>query len=123
MVSLIENKDPSDISYDWSAPLRAVVNTDILPLEAFDETDPLGFAFYTLYFLRTGVMTRANEKLPASARQWAEEKLASRALSPYKDRDLGALGLLVYSFAEYGVPLHDEEGLATLVAKENCAGG
>jgi hypothetical protein len=123
MVSLIEKEHPSDISYDWSTPLRAVVNADIAPLETFDETDPLGFAFYSLYFLRTGVVTRANEKLPASARQWAEDKLASGKLSPYRDRDLGALALLVYSFAEYGIPLHDDAQLATLVATETYVDG
>lgn len=115
MVSLIRPRDFPDVSQGWTASLRAVVNTDIVPSEAFDEDDPLGFAFYTLVLLRTRLVTRATEKLLAAARQWAETKLVSAKLSPYRDHELGAIGLLVYAFSEYDVPLANGDRLGALI--------
>lgn len=119
MVSLIEADDLPDDSQDWATSLRAVVSADISPLGSFDENDPLGFAFYTLVLLRTGAVTRANEKLLATARQWAEAKLDSDKLSVYRDRDLGALGVIVYAFAEYEIPLANERRLEEIALQES----
>lgn len=119
MVSLVANDEFSMATQDWTSSLRAVVNADIVPLGEFDDSDPLGFAFYTLVLLRTNIITRPNEKLPAVARQWAEAKLTTEKLSPYRDRDLGALGLLVYAFSEYGTPLAAENRLGGLALAES----
>ena len=123
MVSLIRPRDPPDVLQDWTASLRAVLNADIVPLETFDERDPLGFAFYTLVLLRTRLVIRATEKLPAAARQWAETKLVSAKLSPYRDHELGAVGLLVYAFSEYDIPLTDGGRLGELVQQESSGHG
>ncbi len=123
MVSLTRGRDLPEVSQDWVASLRAVVNADIVPLETFDEDDPLGFAFYTLVLLRTRLVTRASEKLPTAARLWAEAKLATAELSPYKDRDLGAIGLLVYAFSEYDIPLANKDRLGALVQQESSGRG
>jgi hypothetical protein len=123
MVSLIVNDGFSRTAQDWTASLRAVVNADIMPLGEFGDSDPLGFAFYTLVLLRTNIVTRPNEKLPAAARQWAEAKLTTGRLSPYRDRDLGALGLLVYAFSEYGIHLAEEDRLAEFALNESAGKG
>jgi hypothetical protein len=123
MVPLIASDELSSTAQDWTTSLCAMVNADIAPLGNFDEGDPLGFAFYTLVLLRTRVVTRASEKLPDAARQWAEAKLVTGKLSPYRDRELGALGLLVYAFSEHGVPLENEDGLGKLALHESSGQG
>jgi hypothetical protein len=123
MVSLKPIEVAPPLTDDWTASLRAVVNADIIPLGHFDEHDPLGLAFYTFVLLRTRTITRATEKLPAAARQWAEAKLLSGDLSPYRDRDLGAVGLLFYAFAEYDIPLQGESRLGQLAMEHSTRHG
>jgi hypothetical protein len=120
MVSIIANDEFSKGAQDWTASLRAVVNADIVPLGEFDSSDPLGFAFYTLGLLRTNIVTRRNEKLLAAARQWAKTTLTTGKLSPYRDRDLGALGLLIYAFSEHGAALTEQDRFADLVRNESA---
>src|SRR5439155_23650231 len=123
MVSLTRPRDLPNVSRDWTASLRAVLNADIVPLETFDKDDPLGLAFYTLVLLRTRLVTRATEKLPAAARQWAQTKLISGKPSSYRDHALGAVGLLVWAFSEYDIPLADGNRLVELVQQESSGHG
>jgi hypothetical protein len=66
-----------------------------------DDHDPLGVAFYVYALLRTNLIGLENYAYPDTVRMWAEERVSEEQLSAYHDRDLGALGLIAYSFCKY----------------------
>jgi hypothetical protein len=66
-----------------------------------DDHDPLGVAFYVYALLRTNLLDLENYAYPDTIRMWAEERVSEEQLSAYHDRDLGALGLIAYSFCKY----------------------
>jgi hypothetical protein len=81
------------------AAITLALKHDVSALELFDEHDPLGLAFYIHAIVECSYMSFETNELAEAGRLWAVEKLTGEtSLSVYKDRDVGAIALLVYSF-------------------------
>jgi hypothetical protein len=72
---------------------------DVSVLELFDDHDPLGLAFYIYAIIECSYVSFETNELAEAGRLWALEKLTGESkLSVYKDRDVAAVALILYSF-------------------------
>lgn len=101
MVSLTE-KASSPSTDDALVALTAAMNQDVSSLVTIDEHDPLGIAFYVYAITYCKFASHETNELALAARFWVDEKLAGSSLSAYKDRDIAAIALLLYSFNIHG---------------------
>jgi len=86
---------------------------DVSHLELIDEHDPLGIAFYIHAIIACNYISVETNELAEAGRRWAVEKLTGdSSLSVYKDRDLSAIALIIYSFPQSG---GEETTLSTFV--------
>ncbi|HEV2912859.1 MAG TPA: hypothetical protein VGX92_06035 [Pyrinomonadaceae bacterium] len=84
---------------DVGAVAHVTVGDCTLPI--VDEHDPLGLAFYTYALLETGYTNQELASFIDSLHYWVEEKLSEGSISPYTDRDLGAIGLIVFALCKH----------------------
>jgi len=66
-----------------------------------DDHDPLGLAFYTYALLETGYTNQELASFIDSWRYWVEETVSDGIVSPYTDRDLAAIGLIVFALCKH----------------------
>jgi len=90
---------PNAAAGETFAAITSALKHDVSVLELFDEHDPLGLAFYIYAIVECSYLSRETNELAEAGRLWAVEKITGEsALSVYKDRDVGAIALIVYSF-------------------------
>jgi hypothetical protein len=98
MVSLIERFHSRGTAGDAYGTITSALKHDVSLLELIDEHDPLGIAFYIYAIIECNYISVETNELAEAGRLWAIEKLSGQtALSVYKDRDVSAVALLVYS--------------------------
>lgn len=101
MVSLAERFDLRSATGDAYRTITAAMKGDVSHLELIDEHDPLGIAFYIHAIIACNYISVETNELAEAGRRWAIEKLTGEtALSVYKDRDMSAVALIVYSLPE-----------------------
>jgi hypothetical protein len=89
------------------AAITSALKHDVSALELFDDHDPLGLAFYIHAIVECNYVSFETNELAEAGRLWAVEKLSGQSsLSVYKDRDVGAIALLLYTFR--GLPSHGD---------------
>jgi hypothetical protein len=83
--------------------LASAIKQDVSDLVIFDDHDPLGLAFYIQGIVRSGYVSSETNELALAGRLWVNEKLDDpEHLSVYKDRDLNAVALMLFSFHKRG---------------------
>lgn len=102
--------------YDAHNVIVTAISEDVLMMRDFDDHDPLGIAFYVYGLLEAGYTNLVLDSLPKAAQFWVEEKVASGEISPYTDRDLAAIGLIIFALCRYRTcPKISEERFILLV--------
>jgi hypothetical protein len=98
VVSVTEKLPRSGVNKTFSA-ITSALKQDVSVLELFDEHDPLGLAFYIYAIVESNYVSIETNELAEAGRLWALEKLTgTTSLSVYKDRDVAAIALIVYTF-------------------------
>ena len=99
MVSLAGKLMPNAAVGETFAAITSALKHDVSVLELFDEHDPLGLAFYIYAIVECSYVSWETNELAEAGRLWALEKITGEsALSVYKDRDVGAIALIIYTF-------------------------
>lgn len=103
MVSLVQQGiTPSEVE-GVRLTLASALKQDVSDLVIFDDHDPLGLAFYIQGIVQSGYVSSETNELAVAGRFWVNEKLEHpELLSAYKDRDLNAVALMLYSFHKRG---------------------
>lgn len=116
MVSLIQQGiTPSEVEA-VRLTLASALKQDVSDLVIFDDHDPLGLAFYIQGIVQSGYVSSETNELAAAGRLWVNEKLEDpEHLSAYKDRDLNAVALMLYSFHKRGASEAGDGRFETLV--------
>lgn len=97
--------------------LASAIKQDVSDLVIFDDHDPLGLAFYIRGILQSGYISSETNELAGAGRLWVNEKLENpELLSVYKDRDLNAVALLIYSFHKRGAGEIGDERFQNLIS-------
>lgn len=95
----------------------AYVTVGDCTLADVDDHDPLGLAFYTYALLETGYTNQELASFTETWEYWIEEKLSNGNLSPYTDRDLAAIGLIIHSLCRHRACPESSSKFAPLVEK------
>lgn len=83
--------------------LASALRRDVSDLVLFDDHDPLGLAFYIQGIVQSGYVSPETNELALAGQLWANEKLDNpELLSAYKDRDINAVALMLYSLKDAG---------------------
>ncbi len=103
MVSVVQQGiTPSEVE-GVRLTLASALKQDVSDLVIFDDHDPLGLAFYIQGIVQSGYVSSETNELAVAGRLWVNEKLEHpELLSAYKDRDLNAIALMLYSFHKRG---------------------
>ena len=117
MVSLMQQgMTPSEVE-GVRLTLASALKQDVSDLVIFDDHDPLGLAFYIQCIVQSGYVSSETNELAVSGRLWVNEKLEQpELLSAYKDRDLNAVALMLYSFHKRGAGEQGDARFETLVS-------
>lgn len=116
VVSLIQQGiTPSEVEA-VRLTLASALKQDVSDLVIFDDHDPLGLAFYIQGIVQSGYVSSETNELAVAGRLWVNEKLEDpEHLSAYKDRDLNAVALMLYSFHKRGASEAGDGRFETLV--------
>jgi hypothetical protein len=82
-----------------------------------DDHDPLGLAFYFFAARYSDYKNENLDYLHDVAKLWVQEKLNGDALSPYLDRDIGALALFLFTLKRYCLCSEPSSQFAEIISK------
>jgi hypothetical protein len=109
---------PDNLTNQTLPLVMSAILGDIATLtETPDDHDALGLAFYFFAAKHSEYKNDSLDYLGDVDQMWVQEKLHSGPLSPYLDRDIGALGLFLFTlkkFCPYSEPVSE---FGSLVAK------
>ena len=98
MVSLTNKLTSNAVAGETFVAITSALKHDVSVLELFDDHDPLGLAFYIHAIIACNYVSFETNELVEAGRLWALEKLTGEStLSVYKDRDVSAIALIIYS--------------------------
>ena len=123
MVSVSEKAASPSLDDAWAA-IAAALTQDASSLVTIDDHDPLGIAFYVHAITQCKFASHETNDLAIAARFWVDEKLEGTPLSTYKDRDIAAIGLLLYTFHLHGAEKETDSRFAGIVEPlvDSCGG-
>lgn len=111
VVSLSDKLTSNAVAGETFAAITSALKHDVSVLELLDDHDPLGLAFYIHAIIECNYVSFETNELVEAGRLWALEKLTGEsALSVYKDRDVSAIALIIYSLPS----LPNDSGAAKL---------
>jgi hypothetical protein len=114
MVFVSEKAASPSLEDAWAA-IAAALNRDASSLITIDDHDPLGIAFYVHAITECKFASHETNDLAIAARFWVDDKLKGAPLSTYKDRDIAAIGLLLYTFQLHGAEKATDSSFAGIV--------
>jgi hypothetical protein len=123
MVSVSEKATSPSQDDAWAA-IAAALNQDASNLVTIDDHDPLGVAFYVHAITQCKFASHETNDLALAARSWVDDKLEGTPLSTYKDRDIAAIGLFLYTFHPHGAQKETDSRFAGIVEPliDSCGG-
>lgn len=101
MVSLAQPNISSSEVESVRLTLASALKQDVSDLVIFDDHDPLGLAFYIQAIVQSGYVSPETNELALAGQLWVNEKLdRPELMSAYKDRDINAIALMLYSLKD-----------------------